>query len=127
MTLSASDAQNDNLSFSLAPGDDEDLFVITSQGELSFIASPDFESPTDSGADSVYKVTVQVSDGSLSDTQALTVTVTDAFLTQSRSIRSNGSVGGGGRKQIPAARVSFTRHGSVRVASLSRVTKCFKE
>ena len=79
LTLSASDAQNDNLSFSLAPGDDKDLFVITSQGELSFIASPDFESPTDSGADSVYKVTVQVSDGSLSDTQALTVTVTDAF------------------------------------------------
>ena len=79
LTLSARDAQNDNLSFSLAPSDDKDLFVITSQGELSFIASPDFESPTDSGADRVYEVTVQVSDGSLSDTQALTVTVTDAF------------------------------------------------
>lgn len=79
LTLSASDAQNDNLSFSLAPSDDEDLFVITSQGELSFISSPDFETPTDSGVDSVYEVTVQVSDGSLSDTQALTVTVIDAF------------------------------------------------
>ena len=78
-TLTASDAQNDGLSFSIASGDDQTLFEITSGGELSFNSPPDFESPADSGSDNVYEVTVQVSDGSLTDSQALAVTVTDAF------------------------------------------------
>ena len=78
-TLTASDAQNDGLSFSIASGDDQTLFEITSGAELSFNSPPDFESPADSGSDNVYEVTVQVSDGSLTDSQALAVTVTDAF------------------------------------------------
>ena len=78
-TISASDAQNNSLSFSIASGDDEDLFSITTGGALSFATAPDFEAPADSDTDNVYDVTVQVSDGSLTDTQALTITVTDAF------------------------------------------------
>ena len=78
-TLSASDSQNDSLSFSIASGDDEELFSITTAGALSFATAPDFEAPGDSDTDNVYDVTVQVSDGSLTDTQALTITVTDAF------------------------------------------------
>ena len=35
----------------------------SSTGVLGFIATPDFETPTDVGADNVYDVTVQVSDG----------------------------------------------------------------
>ena len=45
---------------------------------LTFLAAPNFENPTDVGADNVYNVTVQVSDGSLTATQDIAVTVTDA-------------------------------------------------
>ena len=78
-SLSASDAQNNSLSFSIASGEDEDLFSITTGGVLSFSSAPDFEARADADEDNVYEVTVQVSDGSLTDTQALTITVTDAF------------------------------------------------
>ena len=46
-------------------------------GVLSFIAAPNFEAPTDAGANNVYDVQVQVSDGTLIDTQAIAVTVTN--------------------------------------------------
>ena len=46
-------------------------------GALSFLAAPDYETPTDAGANNVYDVTVQVSDGAGgTDTQAIAVTVT---------------------------------------------------
>ena len=78
-TFSASDAQNNKLSFSIASGDDEALFTITSGGALAFAAAPDFEAPGDADTDNVYELAIQVSDGSLTDTQALMITVTDAF------------------------------------------------
>ena len=78
-TISASDAQNNSLSFSIASGDDDALFAITADGALSFAAAPDFEAPSDADTDNVYDVTIQVSDGSLTDTRAITITVTDAF------------------------------------------------
>jgi hypothetical protein len=53
------------------------LFTIdAATGALSFSAAPDYETPADANADNVYDVTVQVSDGSLTDTQAIAVTVT---------------------------------------------------
>jgi hypothetical protein len=78
-TISASDAQNNSLTFSIASGDDDALFTITSGGALAFISAPDFEEPADSDSDNVYELAIQVSDGSLTDTQALMITVTDAF------------------------------------------------
>ena len=78
-TISASDAQNNSLTFSIASGDDDALFTITSGGALAFAAAPDFEAPGDADTDNVYELAVQVSDGSLTDTQALMITVTDAF------------------------------------------------
>ena len=44
---------------------------------MTFVAAPNFESPTDSGGNNVYDVVVQVSDGIATDTQAIAVTVTD--------------------------------------------------
>ncbi len=44
---------------------------------LSFINAPDFEAPGDSNESNVYEVVVQVSDGTLVDTQTINVTVTD--------------------------------------------------
>jgi hypothetical protein len=45
-------------------GTDSNSFSIDSQtGELRFLASPDYENPTDGGHDNVYNVTVTVADG----------------------------------------------------------------
>ena len=78
-TISASDPDNNALSFSISSGDDQALFSISSSGALSFSAAPDFESPSDAGSNNVYDLTVQVSDGTLTDTQSISITVTDAF------------------------------------------------
>ena len=77
--ISASDPDNNSLTFSISSGDDEALFTISSSGALSFSSVPDFEAPADLGADNVYDLIVQVSDGTLTDTQSINITVTDAF------------------------------------------------
>jgi hypothetical protein len=78
-SLSATDADGDALTFSIISGDDQSLFTMTSAGMLSFTTAPNFEAPSDSDTDNAYLLTVQVSDGALSDSQSLTVTVTDVF------------------------------------------------
>jgi subtilisin family serine protease len=77
--LSATDADGGALTFSIISGDDQSLFLMTPAGVLSFNTAPDFEAPGDSDTDNAYLLTVQVSDGALSDSQSLIVTVTDAF------------------------------------------------
>ncbi|WP_280950417.1 cadherin repeat domain-containing protein, partial [Rhizobium bangladeshense] len=79
-TVAASDPDvGQTLAYSISGGDDAGKFQIdAATGELSFIAPPDFENPGDTGADNVYEVIVQVSDGEDGvDTQAISVTVTD--------------------------------------------------
>ena len=64
--------------YSIAGGADAARFTINATtGALAFVAAPDFEAPADVGANNVYDVTVQVSDGTLADTQAIAVTVTN--------------------------------------------------
>jgi VCBS repeat-containing protein len=66
------------LAYSIVGGPDASLFNIDSTtGVLSFLSAPNFEMPADSDTDNVYDVQVQVSDGSLSDTQTILVTVTN--------------------------------------------------
>jgi hypothetical protein len=77
-TVTATDPNPGALAYSIVSGGDSAKFMINSStGALSFITAPDFEHPTDAGADNTYNVTVRVSDGALTDTQALTVTVQD--------------------------------------------------
>ena len=77
-TVTATDADGGALTYSISGGADAAFFGINaSTGALAFTAAPDFETPLDSGADNTYMVIVQVSDGSLTDTQTITVTVTD--------------------------------------------------
>ena len=78
-TINASDPDNDSLTFTISSGDDQALFSVTSTGVLSFSAAPDFETPDDTGSDNVYDLTVQVSDDTLTDTQSIRITVSDAF------------------------------------------------
>ncbi len=66
------------LTYSISGGVDAARFSInSSSGALTFVSAPNFEAPTDSGANNVYDLIVQVSDGTLTDTQAIAVTVTN--------------------------------------------------
>ncbi len=78
-TVIATDADTgQTLAYSIAGGEDAALFTIdAATSALSFIAAPNYEAPTDAGADNIYNVIVSVSDGTLTDTQAIAVTVTD--------------------------------------------------
>nr|WP_245454889.1 cadherin domain-containing protein [Mesorhizobium sp. M3A.F.Ca.ET.080.04.2.1] len=78
-TVTAADPDaGDTLTYSIVGGADAGLFQIdATTGVLSFQNAPDFEAPADSGDNNVYDVTVQVSDGSSVDSQAIAVTVTD--------------------------------------------------
>ena len=73
--VTATDPENTTLIYGLS-GADADDFAIDSSGVLSFVNNPDFEAPTDADTDNVYSVTLEVSDGTNIDTQALTITVT---------------------------------------------------
>ncbi|WP_425614273.1 tandem-95 repeat protein [Anatilimnocola sp. NA78] len=62
-------------------GTDAALFsIVPATGVLTFLTAPNFESPTDSGANGVYEVTVVATDNGtpgLTDNQALSITVTN--------------------------------------------------
>lgn len=73
----ATDPNGDAFDFSINGGADASKFRITTAGALSFVASPDFENPTDADRNNVYQVTLAVSDGRSYSTLALSVTVTD--------------------------------------------------
>ena len=94
-TVTATDPDaGDTLSYAIAGGADAARFTINATtGALAFAAAPDFEAPADAGGDNVYDVTVAVSDGALSDSQAIAVTVSDvneAPANQPPAITSNG-------------------------------------
>ena len=77
-SVSATDPDSAALTYSIAGGADAAKFtIIAGTGALTFIIPPDFEAPMDVGANNVYDVTVRVSDGALTDTQAIAVTVID--------------------------------------------------
>ena len=75
--VDATDPDGGTLTFGISSGADAAKFSINATtGVLTFSSPPNFESPTDAGGNNVYDVVVQVSDGSLTDTQAISVTVT---------------------------------------------------
>ena len=79
-TVTATDADGalNTLTYSISGGADAAKFSIDpSTGVLTFVSAPNFEAPTDAGANNVYDVTVQVSDGTNTDTQAIAITVTN--------------------------------------------------
>ena len=76
-TFRATDPESSAIAWSVT-GTDEDYFTISETGVLSFASPPDYESPTDSGSDNVYEVTVVARDDAFnSDTLDVAVTVTD--------------------------------------------------
>jgi len=75
-TYSAEDPEGENTSWETPTGDDGNKFEISSNGELSFKAAPDFETPGSAAGTNVYQVKVNASDGSNTGSLDVTVTVT---------------------------------------------------
>ena len=77
-TVTAIDPNGDELIFSISGGVDQALFTINSTGQLSFLESPDFETPIDANDDNIYEVEVTVDDGHFSkDSQEIQITVSN--------------------------------------------------
>ena len=75
-TITATDSDGDTLTYSLS-GTDSSQFAVSSSGVVTFNSAPDYENPADSNTDNVYEMTATVSDGSLSDSEDFSVTVTN--------------------------------------------------
>ena len=90
-TVVATDANAGSvLTYSIIGGADAAKFTINAvTGVLAFVTAPNLEAPTDAGTNNVYDVQVQVSDGELTDTQTIAVTVTNQ--NEAPTIASNGS------------------------------------
>lgn len=77
-TVTATDANGDTITYSITGGADAALFTINaSTGVVTFNAAPDFELPADADGNNVYDIVVTASDGSLTDNQAVAITVND--------------------------------------------------
>jgi hypothetical protein len=85
-TIEADDADsNDTLALSIEGGTDADLFELgvcnasrCTSNSLSFKTAPNFEAPGDATGDNVYEVTLGAYDGTVTVTQDVSVTVTNA-------------------------------------------------
>jgi len=74
-------------------GEDASLFQIDAvTGEVSFIASPDFETPASAAGTNVYALEIVASDGTNESVQVLSVTVTDVDETAAPVITSDSAV-----------------------------------
>jgi len=76
-TYSATDPENDTITWSLSGTDAADFSITSDGGVLTFVSSPDYEGPADADTDNAYSVTVEASDGNTEATLDVTVTVTD--------------------------------------------------
>ena len=80
ISVAASDPDGSSvLTYSLS-GSDASRFTISSSGSLSFASAPDYESPGDTGGNNIYNVSVAASDGAISSTVSLVITVSDSTL-----------------------------------------------
>jgi hypothetical protein len=71
ITISASDADNDTLTYTLSGTDASSFSINSSSGVITFNSAPDYETK------SSYSITLTVSDGSNTATQALTINITN--------------------------------------------------
>ena len=72
-----SDTHANDLTWTLTGGADQSHFSLSTSGALAFSQAKDYEAPDDAGADRIYDITVQVSDGVNSSSADFTVTLTD--------------------------------------------------
>ena len=65
------------LTYSLTGTDAAKFNIDATTGVVTFKSSPNYEAPTDVGANNVYNVTVGASDGAITTTKAVAITVTN--------------------------------------------------
>lgn len=75
--VTASDIEDDSISFLLMGGVDSALFTLTADGLLNFIIPPDIDNPIDFDTDGDYELIIQAYDGVDVTEQAITVTADD--------------------------------------------------
>ncbi len=73
-------------------GADASKFSISASGAVTFNTSPNFEAPTDAGADNVYNIVVNASDGTNTTTKAVAVTVTNVNEAPSITSGTSGTI-----------------------------------
>ena len=78
-TALATDADGDDLTYSLSGPDAARFTINPATGEVRFAAAPDFEAPADADGDNVYAIVVTASDGTNSVDQSVAITVTDEY------------------------------------------------
>lgn len=88
-TFEATDAQNDSITYSIEGTDSSFLAINKTSGVLAFKVAPDYENPEDANNDNIYELSVGASDGSLSSTLGIVVTVNDVDETPSANISVN--------------------------------------
>ena len=76
-TAVAADSDNNAITFGLGSSKDEALFSISASGQVTFLATPDFESPADGNADNVYDIDIIATNGVNATTQTVAITVSD--------------------------------------------------
>ncbi len=74
-SVTATDVDSVNLTYTISGGADQNLFGITTAGVLSFNAETDFENPADNGADNTYNIEVSVTDGTTAVVQVISINV----------------------------------------------------
>ncbi len=88
-TLQANDT--DPIVYSITGGADQLKFSINaSTGVITFKNAPDYENPSDANSDGIYELEVSASDGVLSDTQSLSISIKDVSEDGYPVISSNG-------------------------------------
>ena len=87
---SATDPEGVTPTWSRLSGADRSHFEIVANGDLSFTAVPDFDARADADRDNRYEVIVGASDGSLTGTLLVTVTVTG--VDEAPTIAGEGSI-----------------------------------
>jgi Ca2+-binding RTX toxin-like protein len=75
LTVTATDPDNDRLRYSLSGTDANQFDLDPATGALTFKHTPDYELPGDANANSVYEVTLTVTDGALSASQEVVISV----------------------------------------------------
>ncbi|MGI0482103.1 cadherin domain-containing protein [Geminocystis sp. CENA526] len=76
-TATATDPENDPLTFSILGTDASFFDINSSTGNLTFKNPPDFENPQDNSTNNQYDIIVQVTDGTNPVTKNVTITVTN--------------------------------------------------
>ena len=75
--ITATDDEGDTITYALGSDNDASLFIISSGNILSFKTAPDFESPDCGNASNTCSVIVTASDGGITVTQTIAVTITN--------------------------------------------------